>query len=390
MTVTQLLLPEHVEQVLAKRYANAHRLWITGKGQWPFRVTLGNPTETDMRGHSDLFRKWILAWNDWSGVGRLEWRERQWKTIGTQRLPKAILLDNPSEVAKWIGRADHWRQARERYECLTSRWPMLCDYLICVLPVISEYGEQDFCSIMRLLEWLEANPNSNLYPRQIPVAGVDSKCLERHKGVIAELLSLIQGTSPTELDFYQRCGLKAPPKQMRLRLLDRELRKIVGGLSDFAASPAELAQLSLDVRQLFVVENLQTGLAFEALPGAAVLMGLGYSVEGIVELPWATTARCTYWGDIDTHGFSILSRVRAYLPHVESMLMDEQTLLDHQALWCEEERPHSASELPGLTDEEQAVFGNLKQNRWGVRVRLEQERIPWDYAWRVICHHNCG
>jgi hypothetical protein len=60
--------------------------------------------------------------------------------------------------------------------------------------------------------------------------------------------------------------------------------------------------------------------------------------------------------------------------------MDQQTLLAHKALWNVESKPHSAVSLPNLTLEEAALYRALKENRWGDRVRLEQERIRWDYA----------
>lgn len=31
-----------------------------------------------------------------------------------------------------------------------------------------------------------------------------------------------------------------------------------------------------------------------------------------------------------------------------------------------------------------ALFQNLKGQVWGRNVRLEQERIPWDYAWKIL------
>lgn len=95
-------------------------------------------------------------------------------------------------------------------------------------------------------------------------------------------------------------------------------------------------------------------------------------------------AECVYWGDLDTHGFAILSRLRACLPNVVSALMDEATLLKNRSLWGDEEKQVSAPELPFLTAEEQTVYRGLKQHRWGLNVRLEQERIAWDEAWRVL------
>ncbi len=65
-----------------------------------------------------------------------------------------------------------------------------------------------------------------------------------------------------------------------------------------------------------------TGLAFDDMPGTVVFMALGYSVDLLAHVPWTSTARCLYWGDIDTHGFAILQRARACFPRLESVLMD--------------------------------------------------------------------
>jgi len=64
--------------------------------------------------------------------------------------------------------------------------------------------------------------------------------------------------------------------------------------------------------------------------------------------------------------------------------MDEQTLLAHRTLWGEEAEQSSDTELPALSADEQLLYQRLKQHHWGVNVRLEQERIPWDYAWESL------
>ncbi|MHB1532947.1 Wadjet anti-phage system protein JetD domain-containing protein [Acidithiobacillus sp.] len=42
------------------------------------------------------------------------------------------------------------------------------------------------------------------------------------------------------------------------------------------------------------------------------------------------------------------------------------------------------SELTLLTEEEQQLYRDLKQQRWGQNVRLEQERIDWATAWSAL------
>jgi hypothetical protein len=175
-----------------------------------------------------------------------------------------------------------------------------------------------------------------------------------------------------------------------MRLLDPALRTRVGGIGDLTASIDDLERLDITPRHVVIVENLQTGLALDDVPSTVALMALGYAVDSIARLPWVRNADCLYWGDIDTHGFSILSRLRAQLPAVRSMLMDEATLLAHRALWTGEASQHTALELPYLTPGEQAVYRTLRLHVLGPSVRLEQERIAWDIAWPTLVDALAG
>src|SRR5690606_40988362 len=170
--------------------------------------------------------------------------------------------------------------------------------------------------------------------------------LERQTTLIGDLLRALRGGESVGMDFYELCGLRQPPALMRLRVLDPALRAQVGGLGDVSTPIEDLARAPLRPGRVYIVENLQTGLAFPELPDAVVLMRMGYAVEALSEIPWLKGAECVYWGDIDTHGFAILSRVRARLPDVRSMLMDEDTLLHHRMLWGRQAQQHSATQLP--------------------------------------------
>jgi hypothetical protein len=291
------------------------------------------------------------------------------------------------DALSWIGEAEAWSRMVERFKTLIQRWPALIDVLPGCYNALASFEDADFLRITGMLSWICANPGSGLYPRQIPVAGVDSKWLESHKRLICELVSSIQGTKEQEKngrDFFKVCGLKPQPQLIRMRILDPEIKSRFGGLGDISTPWEEAADLNIKPTYVFIVENLQTGLAFEDLPGSVVIMALGYGVDVLGDLPWLRNARCVYWGDIDTHGLAILNRARTYLPSLETALMDEPTLFANRDLWVKEEKQSTASELPLLTDREQELFLSLKNNSWGQQVRLEQERICWDAAWKVI------
>ena len=384
--------PDDVQKELKRRFKNKHREWLEKSGDpeqpeastWPLEVTLGIPTENQALKQVEDVRAWVAAWQSWNGVGSLTWSERHWRKLGTQPVPEKLLLAGPGEVAQWIGEADRWDRAQQRYRDLIARWPQLGSKLPRYFAVLADYSEVDYRRLIVMLDWIRENPASNLYPRQLPVSGLDSKWLEKRKGLVADLVDAVRCRSTAEGDFYERCVLKAPPQLIRLRILDDSLRQRVGGLSDISAPWEQLAELDLPVSDVFIVENLQTGLAFDDLLGSVVIMQLGYGVDVLGRLPWVAKAHCIYWGDLDTHGFAILNRARSHLPELKSVLMDEATLRSHQDLWVEEKDQHAAETLPLLTDPEQALYQAIKRNSWGQNIRLEQERIAWDVAWKTL------
>jgi hypothetical protein len=387
-----LKLPEDVRQLLARRFQSKHREWLIGdpgESQWPQEVPLGIPTEQAALRQVDGVRAWVSAWQRWQAntvqtSGTLSWCERRWKALGVQRLPEKLALRGPEDVAMWIGESARWECAQSRYQTLTARWPVLAQQLPRYFDVLADYGDADFRRLAEMLDWIANHPQSDLYPRQLPVSGLDSKWLDGRKGLLTDLVAAIQEDSSSDLDFYQRCGLKAPPLLVRMRVLDQALRARVGGVGDITAPVEDLAGLNLPVSHVFIVENLQTGLAMSDMPGAVVFMRLGYNVDVLARFPWLARAKCIYWGDLDTHGFAILHRARSYIPELQSVLMDEDTLLRHKPLWVDELAQHPATELTLLTEQEQQLYRDLKQQRWGQNVRLEQERINWDAAWSTL------
>ena len=128
-----------------------------------------------------------------------------------------------------------------------------------------------------------------------------------------------------------------------------------------------------------IVENEITYLSVPVPAGGVVLWGKGFDVSRPGSLPWLRDVEVQYWGDLDTHGFAILHRLRAWLPQTRSFLMDRDTLLAHRDRWGREPRP-TAARLDRLTLEERALYRELVEDRHGDCVRLEQERLDWRWV----------
>jgi len=393
-----LKLPDDVRELLKRRFKNKHCEWlrtINSQEEWPLEINLDIPTEQDVLRQPDGVRSWISVWKKWhsvsgAGCGTLVWTERRWRSPGVQSVPHKLIFQNPYEVVLWIGEETRWSCAVERYKSMVHRWPALIDVLPKYFNLLADYDDSDFLNLSNILIWINSNRNSNLYIRQIPVAGIDSKWVESRKSLVTELVSAINLQVSTENDmsdeknFYKVCGIKPLPQLIRMRLLDPNLRSRFSGLSDISAPLDEIINIDIAPAYVFIVENIQTALAFKDLKNAVVIMGLGYGVDVLAQIRWLHSARCIYWGDIDTHGFAILNRARLSLPNLESILMDEQTLFSHRALWVEEKTQCTSIELPLLTGSELNVYQSLKKNIWGQQVRLEQERICWNETWKTV------
>lgn len=101
-------------------------------------------------------------------------------------------------------------------------------------------------------------------------------------------------------------------------------------------------------------------------------------IDRLADVPWLANQPLHYWGDIDTHGFAILSRLRGNWPGACSFLMDRQTLLRHRELWTHEPPERRClHDLPGLDADEAALYDDLRRDMLAEHVRLEQERVAF-------------
>jgi hypothetical protein len=367
----------------ARRFAAKRQAWLRGDelDAFPLEINLAPPLEKEAIADLGAVKAWVA---DWRRITQgLEWRERQWRVIGTQNLPDRLVIADADQLAGWATRAGEWKRVQRRYQVITLRWPQCQLAASRAYDPLATYSDVDFDRLLALLTWLDRNRNSGLYHRQIPLAGMDTKWVEARKPLIALLVSAITGVEG--IDFYATCGLLTPPNFVRFRILDPSIRATFFGMSDLTVPVGEFARACLPVKTVFIVENLVTGLAFADLPGAIVVMGLGYAVEFLSDCLWLREKKVFYWGDIDTHGFAILSRVRGRLPHVRSILMDEATRVYQlsQSLSGIEKCPSLDIHPVNLTEDEARLNASLRCDD-GTAYRFEQEQIEWTMAWRQL------
>jgi len=390
MRAVKRLSPADAVALVRKKWDAHHASWLVDPPAadfWPLSVVLHDLTERDVMASLEPTRQWVQAWRDWDpGSCSVEWAGRRWAS-GDQELPMRLLVPSADAAAELVKERPSWHRAKQRYGRLCTAFPRLagsraaarlCD------EVLAGYSDADFERLATLLQWFEDNPTSGLYLRQLPVPGVDTKWVEKRRGAVGDLVrQLLQ--APETATFHEVCGLRTEPARLRVRILCPELRARVGGLCDIEAPAAEIARLPVEPRACLIVENRETGIALPDFPGTVAFMRLGLAVDQLEPVDWIRLARRhVYWGDIDTHGFAALARARRRYPGLQSVLMDEKTLLSHRSLWVREDKPSKVEAPEGLTAAELDVYEGLRSNRWGDQVRLEQERISWPDAMLVL------
>lgn len=362
---------------------------------WPWVVPLGRPTERDVLTDAQSVLAWRDAWVDAKASGDFEVEADiiAWHAIGTQTVPVRVLFVNTKAIAKVAGLLPLWTQVVTRAKRFVALWPGIEEALVREWAMLADWSDDAVLALERVLTWFVDHPKSGLCLRQLPIEGVDTKWFtEPRKKVVQRLLVAIREAKESvplmaessealdpDMTFETVCGLKPLPKLIRGRLLDEVDQKVFYGLSDLSLPLDEWAQLPLYPEIVFISENLQTGLAFEAHPKSVVFFGLGAGVTQLAAIPWVRTARIIYWGDIDTYGLEILAHLRSVLPQTESVMMNRQTLEAFRGLAVAENRQASGAHVEHLRENEREVFDALKVGDLA-RLRLEQERIPWSVA----------
>ncbi|NNG25864.1 DUF3322 domain-containing protein [Telluria aromaticivorans] len=382
--------------------ASTRQLWdsgallrarFEGAALFPYELRLRQPGVADMGEQFEAVRAWIgaLAVGDRERRGYgydLVWRAVNHRQLGRNNIPVAAVIPSVEDALRMIGRAADARLFDRLAGATLEAFPALRAWLGSQPLKLLDHADA-WERVLAVLHWFVAHPLPGIYLRQLDIEGVDTKFIESRRGLLTELLdqvlpagAMLANTSGVG-QFETRFGLVSKPALIRFRMLDPG--HFIGGLSDLTVPVAQFATLDTRVERVFVTENEVNALAFPPVRSGMVVFGGGYGIDRLAQTGWLHDRELLYWGDIDTHGFAILDRLRANLPHVRSLLMDAQTLHVHARLWGQEDPDKRyTGELGRLTDAEHQLFIELCDNIHGERLRMEQERVGYRWALAAI------
>lgn len=372
--------PADVVDSLRRRWDRGDLLQHVADGTpWePIRIPVRGPTARQISQDLGAVQTWVTSLRQpgW----RLELRKVGGRLVGTNEIPAAV----------WFDTADH-AFARLRVGASVTAYRAILEKACAADPGLERWAGQhppralrhteDWDLVVRTVLWLRDRVGSGVYLRQIDVPGVDTKFIEAREGLLAELLEAMgcERTPDRGRGLERGFGFATKPDRIRLRRLDGTGLIPGSPFTDVSVRMDELVDLAPRCTAVLVVENEVTFLALPPLPGVLAVFGAGFDVLRLARLRWLDEGRILYWGDIDTHGFVILDRLRGTFPQVKSVLMDAATLRAHRGQWVREPRP-SREHLGRLSEAEGQVYADLVGDVYGPAVRLEQERINYAHV----------
>ena len=300
------------------------------------------------------------------------------KSIGTQSLPTIIYLDTEKDFLKFLGKEKEVDSFINDWQLIHSYFPELKAWIIKNPTKVIQHQSR-WESIIKVCNYFKNYPKPNLYIRELP-ANVHTKFIESNQSILAELLDVIiqNHINPNEKEFEKRFNLKFKEPLIRFKVLDKEIsQSFFSNLDDISIPVSQFESLKLPLNQVVIVENkttLYTTLTLPKMDKTIAIFGQGNAVTNVQNVKWLNDITILYWGDIDAHGFEMLSRIRKHFKHTQSVLMDEITFKK----FFENDLGELTNDTTtlNLTDKERELYKLLKINNW----RLEQEKIPFDYV----------
>lgn len=380
------ITPDAIRHEAEKAYRKYLKQWIAGsdEGFFPYSFGAGftrkaEQLSSEIAAHQRLVAKSKskLGWGYEIEYQRVDSRQQ-----GDNDFPMKIVIESLADLLKLARKETHFEQTQCVASKISTQLPALVPWQQKRVLRLADY-DQHCDDLITVARFFLDHPMPDCYGRQIHVqAGTKFLEIKGIKKVLREWFDLLPGIEAMnhETKFEHRFGLRDKIVHRAVRLLDQALLGELRFPFDELSLPLRsIAQMEVENCTVFISENDLTIFTMPCFERGIVMRGEGNSVIRLKQVKWLAKNRVIYWGDVDTYGFAILSRLRNFFPRVESLMMDMQVLESQERfVKCVEGTPPATP--TNLQPHELEAFNYCLQNN----KRLEQEYIPQDYVDQAV------
>lgn len=383
-----MITPEDIKTKALKWWNDSSFLqaYISGVDFFPKAVLFGKVGAGEAAQNFSVINQAIKILKEKSkdqvGFGyRVDFTERNTRNMGRQLFPTRIYFEGKEDYLKFIKKEKEFSAFVTLKTLIQNTLPALKSWVYQYpLKVIQQ--QNNWQDLMKVCQYFVLNNKPDCYIRELPIA-VHTKFIEDNKKILNELLSRLlppetirlEYTGVKKFNFEKRYHLRYDESLIRFRILDPAL--YINGISDLSVLPSEFASMNIPCNTVFITENKMNCLTFPPVSKAIVVFGTGYGVKKLKAIPWLHEKSIHYWGDIDAHGFEILSQLCSYFRKASSFLMDHATFR-HFYEYAHREALSYTKNLEYLDQEEQTMYQFLRST--DDKNRLEQEKIDQQYV----------
>ena len=380
---------QEMRGLLSRKLARGFAEHVAGvREEWPCTVALGRPTkQAILSGFEEvlLLTQTLRSWERELGV-EVEYEMRE--AGGLQRIPARITVPSIDVAARLATprNGERWERilsrTRLRTRKMQERFADLDPATVAkVVRAQDTSNDLEFELLLVAGAWFRTHDACGLTSREVPLPGIDGKWLGNARR--RSLICLLAGK--------EDLGLVRMPASLEFSYVD-PVHLADGGRRYDSWVAGDVATPAYEPSIVIFVENKETYLKFPLVDGGICIFGSGRAGMALAgRLPWITNApRVVYWGDLDADGFEILDAYRARGIACQSILMDKATLLEFERYGTNLEKDHKTTirrernELAHLTNSEREAYELITSEDYTGNRRIEQERIPLDYALRAL------
>lgn len=362
---------------LDKHYKEHLRRVISGSDFEPFILRGGkDKPETSVQLHkmiiefqnkekSDNKPGWEIEWENWSS-----------KKLGKQKWPSKIVVSSEIDLLFLANKELHCGSFKGIVSKLLKWKPEIKQFIYRKPDLVSEF-EKQWDGIISVVDHLLVRDVSGQYIRSLAVP-VHTKFIQQHKGIILSILKQLnpERFNPEEVDFEKALKLSKKPFLFSCRFLDRSIaKKYCSGMETIGISSEELKNLKWEIKNVLLVENETNLFLLPDIENTMAICSSGKALHLLKDSSFFQMVKLFYWGDLDEEGFKMLNDIRSYYPEVESLFMDEETVLYHRCEVASQSTAYRTTKLQHLRPEEIAAFNRLAPNG-----RIEQEKLEQRYV----------
>ena len=371
-----MITPTEIRKKAENKYLTFLRLVLERQAFNPI-VIVGNKKPNDDTAQFEKELTELIAHSkEKKGYGySIEYQKVKTRKHGEQDIPVSISFLTEQDYLKYIGKEQGTVGFRKDVERILSAFPELVEW-VCRFPNKVLDNHELWGALLKDCTYFRSNPKPQMFIRELPIQ-VATKFIERNKGIIKELLDIIiaKSVNPDETRFETHFNLRYDEPVVRFRVLDKAMSQMLfSGIDDLSVPINQFQEVEIPVEVVYIVENKMNMLTFPPIHKSIVVWGHGFGVDLLKDVMWLRSKKILYWGDLDVHGFQILSELRSHFSQVESFLMDRETFnrFYEDGIGAET----NVEKVLLLTPEEKEMFDFLR----GGNYRLEQEKIPFEYA----------